>query len=927
MDSGSSGYGPKRLRGAGHPSGERQIPSHFWSRGAGSRSSPWHGTPKQARDGSSADYVDRHAHGRQPAQPDPVSSADDEHVGVQVIIAVCAGRTGRVGLAYVDIDEPERVLYTTDMLDPEYSHVLRLKQMLLGACGKQGLCVVPSRSPPELLAAAEATLDALKDSAGRFPVAVVKAADFEFEQCRQLLLLLRAEGQDPSNMSSSERELRGQAALDLNNEQLVRSAGGLIRFMEKNRAHLGDLDDPGKAIRVHRISMFSLDSMMYVDSQTLDALQVFQEDRHPSAIRGQGRAKEGLSLYGLVEPLAASYAGRATLRRWLQQPSRDIQQLNVRHAAIEELIRPRHCELLRELHRELREVRDLGGLLRRIFGCFHFDNVYDWQALLTTLEHMSAAFLLIQNSVLGTLLTALDEVTELSGDIAMVGDMLLHFVDIEASTSGGEVRVREGVDKRLDTVRDQYEEIDTHLTQVAHLERRRLLEMEVETACANELAFHYFPQLGFHVSLPNPFQENGAPENPEVMEEIKHNAPVPVQDWVYQFAGSGRLFYKCPLAARLDAEIGDLVVAARELELELLLGVVERLQRFEARLGRGAQLLSDLDALCALAVAAQHFKWNRPRLVPDAPGLLRIVKGRHPLVEATLMAHHGFIPNDTSLGITSTAEHESDAHAAKVQVVTGANLAGKSVYLKQVALIVLLAQAGSFVPAEEAEIGLCDFIFSRIKNVHSAASLCSTFGMDLAQVSLALRHSTQASLVLLDEFGKGTHPADGVALLGATVEYLCRWAAGPKAIITTHFTEVFRFGLVTEKEPALQLCSMHVVPPKEDANDITYLYKLVPGVADRSFGLECAKKAGFDEAVLSRAAEIMEALETGKPSSVPRFGIQAMAQPDVQKDQRLQASRLVVEKLCQLNVGDAAAVRKLLDCAREQHSFLSGGPA
>ncbi|CAK0796672.1 unnamed protein product [Prorocentrum cordatum] len=663
----------------------------------------------------------------------------------------------------------------------------------------------------------------------------------------------------------------------------------------------------------------------------MSALQVFQEDRHPSMIRGPGRPKEGVSLFGLLEPFVASVPGRQALRRWLLQPSRDLGLLSDRLDAVEVLHRSRNDELLRELHRELREVRDLAALLRRIFSNYHFDNAQDWRGLTTTLEHMSAAFALVRRDRAVAALAPLCGAKGLAADVAAAGNMLSRFVDLDGQPAGGaEVHICEGVDTELDAVREQYANIDVHLTEVARLERRRLLQEHPDGDwAADVLVFHYFPQIGFHASVPNPLADEvcGGDGDAESMERLKRDAPAPAEDWRYQFAGSGRLFYKCRMAARLDAEIGDLLVAARELELELLLGVVERLRRLEPRLCRAAQLLAEFDVLAGFAAAAKEHRWTRPAFSRD-PGVLRIVQGRHPLVESLLAAHHGFVPNHTELGLPLARKGDDGAAPrvapARVQVVTGANLAGKSVYLKQVGVIVLMAQVGCFVPADEAELGLCDLLLSRIQGAEGAAVRFSSFGIDLTQVSLALKHATDSSLLLLDEFGKGTHPADGVALLGATVRHLCRWSRGPKAVITTHFTEVFRFGLLAQDEPGLQICSMRVLPPEEGGGGVAYLYQLVPGVAARSFGIECAKKAGMDASVLQRATEILESLERGVEVPPPRSGpcAEAAAKADAQDSRRRGIARLVVDRLCALSPGDEAACRALLGFVWSQQAHL-----
>lgn len=264
-----------------------------------------------------------------------------------------------------------------------------------------------------------------------------------------------------------------------------------------------------------------------------------------------------------------------------------------------------------------------------------------------------------------------------------------------------------------------------------------------------------------------------------------------------------------------------------------------------------------------------------------------------------------------------------EAETYRVQVITGANLSGKSVYLKQVGLITYMAQIGCFVPADEAELGLCDFIFSRIQSCETASATCSSFTLDLWQLSLALKHSTAASLVLLDEFGKGTRAADGVALLGSTIEYLCRWQDGPKALVATHFTEIFRLGLVSETEPHLQVSHLRVLPQSENStssiDQIAYLYQLVPGCAEKSFGLDCARKAGLDADVLQRAAEILSMIERRK--AIPLKPIER------QGARQVALCRSMVQRLCALDLENETETKEFLafvSQSRENLGSLGG---
>eukprot|EP00930_Biecheleria_cincta_P055886 TRINITY_DN42137_c0_g1_i1.p1 TRINITY_DN42137_c0_g1~~TRINITY_DN42137_c0_g1_i1.p1 ORF type:complete len:993 (-),score=182.52 TRINITY_DN42137_c0_g1_i1:16-2736(-) len=899
-------------------------------------------------------------------------------------------------------------------MDPDFTELRCIKHRLLDSVAslhpampgesalrrRTGLFVVPSRSPKELLASAS---EPLGPDEADFPVSVLKATDFDLDPSKQRLCQLWASlglspGQGPGSQTQNQEQhclpqaARTSVSVQLNTEPMVRVAGGLLRFMERNRTQLGDLDGPWQRPCVQDVRLYSPADLLFADMQTLTALQVFSEEPHPSMVRGFARPREGLSLCGVLDSLVASSTGRAMLRRWLQQPSRDLDVLQERQDAVQcmvDLVRSSGAELVRDLHRELREVRDLQALLVRIYGCYHFDNVGDWRTLVATLGHMSSALELLQQASKlrcsnsqptgrSSLSSFLDGSESAAEAVCAVEDLLKHILDLEGCTNSSDdpsghggslldaslVRVRTGVDRQLDRIRKQYRDIDHYLTEVSELERERLASQLAGTgADVSELRvilFHYFPQLGFHSSLPNPLAGTNLGEaDAEAMEALKQEGciPIPAEDWSYQFAGSGRLFYKCDLARRLDGEVGDLVVQARELELEVLLQLLERFRIAEPQLRRAAQLLAEADVLVAFGTAAVQFNWIRPQFDVSTPGLLRIVQGRHPLVEATAVSHHGFVPNSTELGITflssDAIDNVRDAATPdaverdknRVQVVTGANLSGKSVYLKQVGLITFMAHVGLFVPAEEIQLGLCDFIFSRMPSCETVALRGSSFNVDLSQLSVSLRHATDSSLVLLDEFGKGTRAADGVALLGATVQHFCRWKSGPKVVITTHFTEIFRFGLVSTDEPGLQISHLRVLPPEEqdvgqfrgemkmvsdssaDGNGeigVAYLYQLVPGCCERSFGLECARRAGLEASVVQRAAEILAALEQGE-SALSVSGSRKQAQPPDAASQARSAEsacRLVIDRLCSLDLEDQAAVRALLGFVWAQQDGL-----
>ncbi|OLP89897.1 DNA mismatch repair protein MutS [Symbiodinium microadriaticum] len=300
-----------------------------------------------------------------------------------VIFAFCAGRGGRCGLAFVDFDDPERVLRVADVMDPEFAEVTRLKERILccaetsGGSGlecppqlgvRAGLCVVPSRSPPQLLRRA---LTPVVEGGENFPTATQKAGDFDVEASKLRLVSL-FQSLTSKEAGATATPCPGQttplATLDLGNEQLVRAAGGLLKFLEQNRTLLGQIERQWQPC-VQDVKLFSPEDSVFVDLQTMMALQVVKE--HRQSLMRLGKPREGLSLLGLLEPLVSSTSGKVMLRRWLHQPSRNMQVLTARHETVElvtSLLRGSGAELVRQLHRELKEILRQAATLRVIMS-------------------------------------------------------------------------------------------------------------------------------------------------------------------------------------------------------------------------------------------------------------------------------------------------------------------------------------------------------------------------------------------------------------------------------------------------------------------------------------------------------------------------------------------------------------------------------
>ena len=293
-------------------------------------------------------------------------------------------------------------------------------------------------------------------------------------------------------------------------------------------------------------------------------------------------------------------------------------------------------------------------------------------------------------------------------------------------------------------------------------------------------------------------------------------------------------------------DLEDLILGAEDklyaLEFELFSDIRDQVGAEVVRIQRTAKAVAALDVFASLALVAQRNNFVRPKI--NETGLIDIRNGRHPVVEQ-MIENDMFIPNDTYL----------DNHKKRISIITGPNMAGKSTYMRQTALIVLMAQIGSFVPADSANIGVVDRIFTGVGASDDLASGQSTFMVEMTEVANILRNATSRRLLILDEIGRGTSTFDGLSIAWAVIEHISNTKlCGAKTLFATHYHEL------TELEGKLSGVNNYCIAVKEKGDDIVFLRKIVKGGADKSYGIQVAKLAGVPDSVIQRAKELVEEL-------------------------------------------------------------------
>ena len=538
---------------------------------------------------------------------------------------------------------------------------------------------------------------------------------------------------------------------------------------------------------------------MLIDSSTRRNLELVETLRE--------KQKRGSLLWVLDKTKTAM--GARTLRGYVEQPLIDAQEINQRLAAVEELTQK---PMLREEIREyLNPIYDLERLVSRI--SYQSANPRDMVSFASSLEMLPFIRQILKDFEAPVLkqiyedMDPLEDVTDLIKR-AIVEDPPL------AQKDGG--IIREGFNADVDKYRRSRTDGKKWL---AELEAR-----EKERTGIKNLKIKYNRVFGYSLEVTNSFKDQ-VPDN-YVRKQTLANA----ERYITQEL----------------KDLEDLILGAEDrlyaLEYELFADVREKVGQEVVRIQKTAKAVAALDVFASLALVAERNNFVKPKI--NENGVLDIKGGRHPVVEQ-MIENDMFIANDTYL----------DNQKKRVSVITGPNMAGKSTYMRQTALIVLMAQIGSFVPAEKANIGIVDRIFTRVGASDDLASGQSTFMVEMTEVANILRNATAKSLLILDEIGRGTSTFDGLAIAWAVIEHISNTKlCGAKTLFATHYHEL------TELEGKIPGVNNYCIAVKEKGDDIVFLRKIVKGGADKSYGIQVAKLAGVPDSVISRAKELVEEL-------------------------------------------------------------------
>lgn len=573
---------------------------------------------------------------------------------------------------------------------------------------------------------------------------------------------------------------------------VIGAAGAIVAYLERTSPDLLNLLD---GFHTYAAARF-----LALDPQTR---------RHLDLVRG---GRSGTPRAGLLAVLdrTRSAMGSRLLRRRLSQPLLEVAAIEARLDAVAALVADGSRR--RRLAAAVDRLTDVERLTGRI--CQGTATARDCRSLAATLRRVPALRELIEPlPALAPVLADLDPAAEVAGLVE------------RAVAEDGDRLVRPGFDRELDTLLGSVESAQRTLLE---LERR-----ERERTGIRSLKVGYTKVFGYYIEV------------------TRANLKLVPKEYRHKQTLANAERYVTADLRECEQAILHAEERAAEIEQRLFAGVLRDLAGHSARLLRCAAALATLDVALALAEVAVANGYVRPAL--DDSLRLELNGGRHPVVEANLPPGE-FIANDCRLNAANDANAGTpeDTAGCQIALVTGPNMAGKSTYLRQIALCAVLAQLGSFVPAAGAHIGVVDRIFTRIGAQDDIAAGASTFMVEMIETAAILRHATRRSLVLLDEVGRGTGTQDGMAIAQAVIEYLHHYV-GARTLFATHFHELTA---LAETLPRLRNFNVSAV---EDGGRLVFLHRVQPGGSDRSYGVQVARLAGIPPIVAARAEELLRA--------------------------------------------------------------------
>ena len=582
------------------------------------------------------------------------------------------------------------------------------------------------------------------------------------------------------------------AGLGISNMSLgIIASGSLLKYLYETQKN--------SLSHMTKLIPYSTSTFMILDTSTRRNLELCETLRE--------KQKKGSLLWVLYKKKTAM--GARTLRNYIEQPLISKEEIINRQKVIEELNKSMITR--DELREYLAPIYDLERLLSKIsYRSANPRDLIAFKTSLSMLPHIKNIIMDFKSPLFKDIYNRLDVLEDIT---TLISESIMDDPPINIKEGG---IIRTGYNEEIDRLRNAKTEGKTWLAEMEAAEK--------ESTGIKNLKIKYNKVFGYYIEVSNSFKDQ-VPDY-YVRKQTLTNAERYTTDKL--------------------KELEDVIMGAEDklfsLEYNIFTAIRDEIFNQINRIQQTAKAVAQIDVFASLAFVADRNHYVKPKI--NEKGVIDIKDGRHPVVEK-MMPDNTFIANNTFL----------DMNNNRLAIITGPNMAGKSTYMRQTALIVLMAQLGSFVPAKYANISICDKIFTRVGASDDLASGQSTFMVEMTEVANILRNATANSLLILDEIGRGTSTFDGLSIAWAVVEHICdKKLLGAKTLFATHYHEL------TELEGTLPGVNNYCISVKEQGDDIVFLRKIVAGGADKSYGIQVAKLAGVPESVLNRAKELVNEL-------------------------------------------------------------------
>lgn len=576
----------------------------------------------------------------------------------------------------------------------------------------------------------------------------------------------------------------------------ISAAGALMVYLEQT-CHSGLKNICG-------ISRIDGDKFVWMDKFTVRNLEIF----------ASASGKDGVALVDVIDR-CCSPMGARLLRGWLAMPVMDLGELESRHESVQFLFD--NEEVLSDVRNRISCIGDLERIVARTANGKVLPK--ELKQLGRSLEQMQPLSELCKDSACEPLVRLAKGIRSCD---KLIEELETVLCEVPATTLGKGDVIASGVDNELDELRNISRGGKDYLMQ--------LQEREIERTGISSLKINYNNVFGYYIEVRNSFKEQVPPE--WIRKQTLVNAERYITEELKQYENK-----------ILGAE-----ARIYEIESKLYASLVADVQNCIRDIQENCRIISRLDVLGGFAIQAIEKNYCRPTI--DKGGVIDIKNGRHPVIETLMEPGEEYVPNDIRL----------DSKGEQIMILTGPNMSGKSALLRQTALIVLMAQAGSFVPAEAATIGYCDKIFTRVGATDNISRGESTFMVEMLETSMIMHNLSARSLVLLDEIGRGTSTYDGMSIARALVEFIHEYGKGAKTLFATHYHEL------NDLEAIYPRVKNYHISVKEDGKNVVFLRKLTVGGVAHSFGLHVARMAGMPTEIIESAEKTLKDLERKEKS-------------------------------------------------------------